>query len=138
MRKLLTWLVRLLYSEPQSGIPASGDRRGKPVLLNIYPSKRMAVMALQDVVEAETQAAQEKIAKANHWGNVGYLEMQAIQHAQQVIKSHQAIKAPRDFVAACHASFEGLIKQWQSNTDDADGYGLATVKTIKRALERQQ
>ena len=147
MLKLFKWLgtqykslvyQKLAMHQSQNSIPATGERRGRPVLLKTYPTKRMVILALNKVIDEQVQSAQEKIAKAGNWVDIGYTKMHVINQVKQLIKSLHDIKVPQDFVTACHTSFKGLIKQWQDNTQDADGYGLATVKTIKRALERQQ
>ena len=71
------------------------------------------------------------------WGDVGYIEMSAINQVKNAIQNHDQIESPQEFVTACHTSFEDLVLQWQHNHQDADGYGSATIRTIKRALEQQ-
>ena len=61
--------------------------------------------------------------------------MNAINQAKHIIKTHDEIEFPQEFVTACHTSFENLVLQWQHNHQDADGYGLATIRMIKGALE---
>lgn len=138
--QLLSYLYRNLSHKDFSNqtirndIHANGDRRGKPILLKSYPTKNLVIEALDKVIGEQTESAQQKIAQSSHWGAVGHIEMYAIDQVKQVIKSHDKIDEPNDFVIACYGSFEELIKQWRNKTEDADGYGLATIKTIKRIL----
>ena len=91
---------------------------------------------MNNVIDEQVQSAQEKMNKAYQWGDVGYLEMNAINQATLIIQKHDEIESPQEFITVCHSSFEDLVLQWHHNHQDADGYGLATIRMIKRVLER--
>lgn len=59
-------------------LPATGDRRSRPITLNTFLTKKRAVIALYKTIDKEYQSAQDKINKSYCWGDVGLIEMQVI------------------------------------------------------------
>lgn len=121
----------------RNDIPVIVNRRNKPILLKSYSTKSMVIEALDKIIDEQIKSAHEKISQSYNWGITGHIEMYAISQVKQAIKSHHETNGPNNILVACHGSFEALINQWQHKIEDTDGYGLATIKFIKRTLEQK-
>ena len=83
---------------------------------------------------AEQRRAAEKIADRNYWRNVGDLEMEAVLDIEAAIAQIPTHLSHHEYREQLARVLEKLAAQWRANGDDEDGYGVATVHAMGRAV----
>lgn len=120
---------------PPEPAPARPERRGRPKPLRAFPDVAAARQALDVALARQRAGAAQKLANAAHWGEVGVIELSAIQQAEAAIDTLSHLGEPQAFVAAAHEALTTLAEQFRHDDWDAEGYGLGTVHAIVRTLE---
>lgn len=82
----------------------------------------------------EEQLAKEKIANPSYWLNVGHIEMQAVYDIRRCLNGIPRTLPDASYVFQTTNALNNLAIEWRQNSDDTDGYGVATVHAIGRLL----
>jgi hypothetical protein len=85
----------------------------------------------QAEISRQREKAQSKVEKQYHWGNVGYIELAALEEIENAIYPFEQDVYNRRAAMA----LEELSARWKARMDDPDGYGQGTVWAVLKAVK---
>ena len=85
----------------------------------------------QAEISRQREKAQSKVDKQYHWGNVGYIELAALEEIEGALYPFHQDADNRSAALA----LEELSARWKGRMDDPDGYGQGTVWAVLKAVK---
>ncbi|MFC6440839.1 hypothetical protein [Bowmanella sp. JS7-9] len=82
-------------------------------------------------------SAQRKIENSWHWGNVGQIEMQALNRCEALLAGLSPGLDCQTLLTQAGEALESLVESYRNNAWDEDGYGLGTARQLQNLVREQ-